>query len=159
MSMRPLTLPDRVGGRVWLSPMPGRLSPWAGFLADAERIRLQHVVCLTPLDEMASLSPEYHRAMRDARLPFEWLHLPMQDFGVALEPAAFRDAVHTLARRLRHDDHRLLLHCAAGIGRTGTVAACLLKSLGMPTAAALQTVRAAGSDPQSAAQSGLIDLF
>jgi protein-tyrosine phosphatase len=53
----------------------------------------------------------------------------------------------------------VLLHCAAGIGRTGTAAACVLKSLGLTRDEALERVRAAGSDPQSAAQSGLIDAF
>jgi protein-tyrosine phosphatase len=53
----------------------------------------------------------------------------------------------------------VLLHCAAGIGRTGTTAACLLKRLGAPTAVALQRVRDAGSNPESALQQGLIDRF
>ena len=54
---------------------------------------------------------------------------------------------------------QVLLHCAAGIGRTGTVAACVLKHLGLPAALALARVRAAGSNPQSALQSGWIDQF
>jgi len=53
----------------------------------------------------------------------------------------------------------VLVHCAAGIGRTGTVAACLLKRLGVPTAVALRRVREAGSNPESALQSGLIERF
>ena len=39
----------------------------------------------------------------------------------------------------------MVLHCAAGIGRTGTTAACLLKGLGLSTAQALKQVREAGS--------------
>jgi len=82
----------------------------------------------------------------------------MRDFGVAFEADAFRASVAQLAQAVRGGD-ALLLHCAAGIGRTGTVAACLLKALGVPTADALQRVRRAGSNPQSALQSGLIELF
>ena len=55
---------------------------------------------------------------------------------------------------------------ARGIGRrqkdcirTGTAAACLLKHLGLPRDEALQAVRAAGSNPENAEQSGLVDLF
>jgi protein-tyrosine phosphatase len=52
-----------------------------------------------------------------------------------------------------------LLHCAAGMGRTGTVAACLLKRLGLPKEEALERVRQAGSNPESAVQTGLVDTF
>ena len=68
----------------------------------------------------------------------------------------------TASSRLRRASRRgdvTLLHCAAGIGRTGTAAACLLKRLGLPREQALQLVRAAGSSPESAVQSGLVDIF
>ena len=48
---------------------------------------------------------------------------------------------------------------AAGLGRTGTVAACVLKTLGLDTPQALQHVRDAGSNQQNAEQSGLVDWF
>jgi protein-tyrosine phosphatase len=51
------------------------------------------------------------------------------------------------------------LHCAAGIGRTGSTAACVLKALGLSTGEALQRVLDAGSNPQNAQQSGLVDWF
>ena len=53
----------------------------------------------------------------------------------------------------------VLLHCAAGLGRTGTAAACVLKALGLDAQEALQRVRDAGSNPQNAEQSGLVHWF
>ncbi len=53
----------------------------------------------------------------------------------------------------------VLLHCAAGMGRTGSTAACVLKALGLHRDDALQRVRDAGSNPQNAQQSGLVDWF
>jgi protein-tyrosine phosphatase len=53
----------------------------------------------------------------------------------------------------------VMLHCAAGLGRTGSTAACVLKALGLETDDALQRVRDAGSNPQNAQQSGLVDWF
>jgi len=53
----------------------------------------------------------------------------------------------------------VMLHCAAGLGRTGTAAACLLKRLGLDTNEAMQRIRDAGSNPQTALQSGLVDQF
>jgi len=158
---RPLELPASAaaqGGRVWLSSMPGRLEPWAEFLAEARGKGLHDVLCLNPLFEIERLSPAYARAIRDGGLPFEWIHLPMQDFGIAAEAEAYRDTVVRMAERVR-GGRSLLLHCAAGIGRTGTTAACLLKHLGTLTPLALRRVREAGSNPESALQQGLIDRF
>jgi len=158
MLLRPLALPPDIAGRVWLSPMPGRLERWDSFLAGARQAGLTQVVCLTPLHEIAGTSPDYQRALEDNSFPFGWFHLPMRDFGVAFDADGFKAGVAQLADAVRAGEG-VLLHCAAGIGRTGTVAACLLKALGVPTADALQRVRRAGSNPQSALQSGLIDLF
>lgn len=158
MHFRALQLPDAVAGQVWLSSMPGRLEPWSAFLAEAERVALSRVVCLTPLHEVASLSPDYRAALDEQAFPFAWQHLPMRDFGVSMDTESFRDGVGLAADRVQAGD-ALLLHCAAGIGRTGTFAACLLKRLGCSEALALQWVRMAGANPQSALQSGLIALF
>jgi protein-tyrosine phosphatase len=46
-----------------------------------------------------------------------------------------------LDTRLQRGEH-LLMHCAAGIGRAGTLAACLLVRLGTPVDDALALVRA-----------------
>jgi protein-tyrosine phosphatase len=138
--------------------MPGRLEPWSTFLAGARAHGLQQVLCLNPLYEVERLSPDYATAIAAGTLPFRWTHLPMQDFGLAAALDAYRDAIDEVAHTVRGGG-AVLLHCAAGIGRTGTTAACLLKRLGAPTAVALQRVREAGSNPESALQQGLIERF
>ena len=161
MPLRPLELPPPAaaqGGRVWLGAMPGRLEPWSEFLAEAHDKGLHEVLCLNPMFEVERLSPDYARAIRDGALPFDWTHLPMQDFGLAAGADDYRDAIVRLAGRVR-GGRSLLLHCAAGIGRTGTTAACLLKSLGASAPLALRRVREAGSNPESALQQGLIERF
>lgn len=70
----------------------------------------------------------------------------MRDLGLAPQLEAFRSGVHE-ARTALQAQQNVLVHCAAGIGRTGTLAACLLKSLGLPTPVALEWVREAGSSP------------
>jgi protein-tyrosine phosphatase len=158
MALRPLPLPDEVPGRLWLAAMPGRLQPYAAFLADARRAGLTQVVCLTSLDEVAAESPAYHTAITQGQLPWQWRHLPMRNFGLADDEAAWDATVRTIADDLRAGQS-VLLHCAAGIGRTGTVAACVLRALGVPAAEALARVRRAGSNPESALQSGRIGRF
>ncbi len=158
MPFRSLPLPPHLSGALWLSSMPGRLESWGGFLDEARLRKLHLVVCLNPLEEVAGLSPHYHKAITEGRLPFRWQHLPMRDFGLGADPAAFKLGVEQLSQSLLLGE-QVLLHCAAGLGRTGTVAACVLKQAGLSRDAALAQVRAAGSNPQSALQSGWIERF
>lgn len=158
MAFRFVPLPASASGALYLQSMPGRLESWGEFLDEARLRQLNLVVCLNPLDEVAQLSPAYHKAIAEGRLPFRWLHLPMRDFGLGSDPVAFRQGIEQIAHGLVLGQNALL-HCAAGIGRTGTVAACVLKQLGTDRDEALRQVRAAGSNPQSAVQSGWIDQF
>ena len=158
MSLRSLALPPGVPGQVWLGAMPGRFERWEAFRAEAQQRRLGTVVCLAPRSELLELAPEYHAAVTHGGLPFRWMLVPMRNFGLPEDPAGFRRDIATLAHSLRSGEV-VLLHCAAGLGRTGTAAACLLKALGLEAEAALQRVREAGSNPQNAEQSGLGDWF
>lgn len=158
MAFRPVSLPADVPGALWLSSMPGHIEPWASFEAEAARTRLAQVVCLTPRSELAQLSPAYDDAVSEGTVTFVWRHLPMRNFGLPDDGPGFRHEVQRIADALRRGD-AVLLHCAAGIGRTGTAAACILKALGLSSDDSLQRVSDAGSNPQNAQQSGLVDWF
>lgn len=158
MLLRRVELPPEVSGQLWLGPMPGRFQAFSAFTAEAQRCDLALVVCLTPRPELAELSPDYHAAIVRGRLPYRWMQVPMRNFGLPEDPAAFRRDVGAIADTLR-EGKAVLLHCAAGLGRTGTAAACVLKALGLDAPEALQRVRDAGSNPQNAEQSGLVDWF
>ena len=138
--------------------MPGRFESWNAFQAQAQSSGLTSVVCLTPRSELAALSPAYHAAVAQGTAPFRWSCLPMPNFGVPADPVAFRRDVTQIAQALRAGES-VLLHCAAGIGRTGSTAACVLKALGLGTQEALQSVLDAGSNPENAQQSGLVEWF
>jgi protein-tyrosine phosphatase len=158
MAFRLVALPPQVPGSLWLGSMPGRFEAWSAFEAQARQAGLALVVCLTPRHELAELSPTYHRAVTQGALPFRWMQVATRNFGVPEDKAQFRRDVEQIAQALRHGD-AVLLHCAAGMGRTGSTAACVLKALGLDTEEALQRVRDAGSNPQNAQQSGLVDWF
>ena len=158
MPFRSLSLPSDVPGQVWLGPMPGRFERWDAFQEEAEQRGLATIVCLAPREEVAELAPEYHAALTRGGLPFRWMHIPMRNFGLPEDPAGFRRDIATLAQNLRGGDV-VFLHCAAGLGRTGTAAACVLKALGLEAEDALRRVREAGSNPQNAEQSGLVHWF
>ena len=158
MPFREVALPPGVPGTLWLSSMPGRFEAWPAFEATARRHRIGLVVCLTPRGEMAELSPRYHRAVGGGSLPFRWANVPVPNFGVPDDVPLFRREVEAIADALRAGES-VMMHCAAGIGRTGSTAACVLKALGLPSGEALQRVRDAGSNPENARQSGFVDWF
>jgi len=158
MPFRRLALPGQASGALWLAAMPGRTESWSAFVAEAQRCGLTQIVCLNPLYEVAGGSPAYHQAIVQGSLPWRWRHLPMHNFGLSADDDNFRETIEHVAQGLVDGDVTLL-HCAAGIGRTGTAAACLLKRLGVPAEQAAAQVLAAGSNPQSALQSGLIARF
>jgi protein-tyrosine phosphatase len=156
--MRPVTLPPDVPGRLFFRAMPGRFEAWSCFLDEARRVGLTHVLCLAPLDEVGQLAPAYRQAIDRGDLPFRWRHAPMRNFGLPMQLEAFRAEISRAADALRAGD-AVMLHCAAGIGRTGSAGVCLLKHLGAPLPSALQAVRDAGGNPESAEQSGLVREF
>ena len=158
MNLRLVQLPHPARGSLLLSAMPGRFESLLDFEEQARAAGLAMIVCLTQRNEVDGLSPEYALAIRERALPCEWMNVPIPNFGVPADADAFRDAIELVAARVRSGD-RVLLHCAAGIGRTGSAAACVLKSLGLGTADALKRVRDAGSNPENAAQSGFVDWF
>jgi Tyrosine phosphatase family len=62
-------------------------------------------------------------------------------------------------RQLIHSGHSILMHCGAGIGRAGTLAAALLMQMGVPRTEALSIVAAARplAGPEAGAQTELLD--
>jgi protein-tyrosine phosphatase len=152
---RSVTLPDDVRGRLYLHSMPGRYEPYQATL-DGVRIKgITQVVCLTSLEEIAGKAPAYARALQRNDLPWQQRMFPIVDFGVPSDRARFLELVNSVAADLR-DGVNILLHCAAGIGRTGTVASCVLVALGVPAPEAAERVHAAGSHAERPEQVELI---
>jgi hypothetical protein len=70
-----------------------------------------------------------------------WLHLPIWD-GEMEDPDRVRDAARTVAERVTAG-RRVLVHCWAGLNRSGVVTARALMYRGLPVAEAIDRVRAA----------------
>jgi protein-tyrosine phosphatase len=152
---RSVTLPAGVSGRLYLHSMPGRYEPYQATV-DAARMRgVTEVVCLTSLDEIEGKAPEYARAVQRNNLPWQQVMFPIVDFGVPSDRAALLALVTGIAADLRSGVN-ILLHCAAGVGRTGVVASCVLVALGLTLDEATRRVEAAGSHAERPEQVELI---
>ena len=158
MAFRELKLPAGIAGRVYLHSMPGRARPFDLDRAEAERLRITAVVRLTSNHETEDRSPEYMDALRRGLIGWEDLHLPIPDYGIPGDMADFRLLLEGLLTRLREGE-RILIHCAAGIGRTGTMAAALLVGLGLDIEEAVRRVGAAGSHAEDLSQINFLRMI
>lgn len=146
-----LPLPAGVPGRLWLCGKhlvaPDPIGLLAALGADA-------VVCLCERDELAGRWPGYV-AWLQADPRARWR--PVADLAAPPLPeaTALLDELH----RLLHDGAGVVVHCGAGIGRAGTVAAGLLVRLGASPAAAVAAVAAARpmAGPEAGPQRQLLE--
>lgn len=152
---REVTLTGLAPGRLLLHSIPGAREPLDAAWAQAKAERVDAIVRLTELHETRSRSPSYAAALESNEVPFTVLPCEVPDHGVPAEPDAFWSQTCAVASRLRAGEV-ILIHCNAGIGRTGTFAAAVLVALGRPVDAAIRAVTSAGSVPETDAQAALI---
>jgi protein-tyrosine phosphatase len=156
--LRELSLPSGIPGRIFLSGMPGR---YRALDVDLEGIQLRsvdRVISLASLEEIRSKSPSYLSALQAESMPMPVETFAVPDYGVPSDVPAFFGLIKRIAESVAMGD-RLVIHCGAGIGRTGTAAACVLLALGLDEGQALSNVRAAGSGPETSEQNLLVRRF
>ena len=153
--LRPVRLPEGVAGRLYLVAMPGTHGPlertWEALRGEGVHV----VVCLAEPEEIRRKSAAYAAALEAQAVPCPVESFPVADFGVPGDHEAFWALANCVGRRLTGGE-RVVIHCGAGIGRTGTLAACVLLALGEPPEEAEQAVSAAGSHPETDAQRALV---
>ena len=122
-------------------------APWARDLSlDLDVIQswgASAVVTLVEAHELVSLGvPDLGDRVRDRGI--DWYHLPIVD--LTAPDKGFEATWPTVATALRQRvtaGGRVLVHCRGGLGRAGTVAACLLVEFGVTPEEAIQRVRIA----------------
>ena len=131
-------------GSIGLTRLPGIwLNSLASDLATIRASGATSLVSLTEQRELRWAGPgDFGAEVARARLV--WYHLPIRDFGVP--DIGFEHAWHVAGPALRRKlarGERLVIHCYAGLGRTGLIAARLLIEFGEPPQRAIELVRAA----------------
>jgi len=153
---RSVALPSRFPGRLYLTNMPGYWRP-AEFHAEfwqqlTEGGAEGWVVCLAGKAERGRKAPDYPRFLEAAKLGERWLEFPIRDRSVPGDILAFMALLDRMMELLNQPTTVLAIHCAAGVGRTGTVAASLLVRTGLLPDDALALIEEAGSEPETVRQ-------
>jgi protein-tyrosine phosphatase len=129
------------GGRLSMTILPGRRDYSRNLADDLATMRdegVDAVACLVPVAEMGSYGvPELLDRYNDEQI--ECYHLPIADQRACTRS----DAVELVQWCRSHLDagRHVMLHCVGGIGRTGLIAACVLKAYGLDSEAAINFVR------------------
>ncbi len=152
---REVSMPGPVKGRLYCHSMPGRFEPLDETIELIQMKCIRRLVSLTSVEEINSKSPSYARLLRSGEFEWEQEAFPVADFGIPSDRGAFLAFVTGVARRLEDGDN-VLLHCGAGVGRTGTAAMCVLLVLGLSRPQARTHVSRAGAGPETASQEELV---
>jgi protein-tyrosine phosphatase len=152
LSIDRIPLP-RTGGALWLcgradvAPDPEAALAYAG---------ARTVVCLVPVQELQLRYPAYVEWLR-ANMPGRALWFPIRNFD-AESASATMPVLQMIVDRLEAGEG-VVMHCAMGQGRAGTMAVCLLMMLGASQDDAVRTVAAhrAFAGPAQASQWALVE--
>ena len=134
-------LPYDLPGTIYRSPLPYSplFDPHGRILAAYEAAGVDTVVMLTMLDEVERLTGQDISARYRER-GYRVIHAPTPDFQTP-QPEILRSALEsTLAAA--QEGRTIVIHCHAGIGRTGILTACLAREVfGMTGEEAIDWVR------------------
>src|SRR5438093_13420895 len=133
-------LPFGFPGRVFRSPMPFGPYDLHGEVYDRLCEEQIAVIVLLASDEECLHKTGCHLRALYLKAGFQVLYLPIPDFGVPTTDDLEQAVQQTIA--YAQAGHHIVIHCSAGIGRTGLFTAYLAKRcLGLSGAEALQWVR------------------
>ena len=133
-------LPFTFPGGVYRSPMPfslyDRLDTWQSYLEQD----IDLVIVLVETQEFLVYAlrdlPAYYRSNG-----LDVLHLPVPDFGVPSDLSEWENGI-TAVSNSANEGKNVVVHCLAGLGRTGVFMACLAKTtLGLSGDQAIRWVR------------------
>jgi ADP-ribosyl-[dinitrogen reductase] hydrolase len=157
------------GGKVGMTHCPGRNHidtlgrRWNGDLAadltSIEAWGARALVSLIEAQEFACLGvPDLAIQIRRSHL--DWYHLPIRDMCAPDDDFARAWAKYgTPILQYLQDEEKIVVHCAGGLGRTGTVVARLLIDFGKSPVEAIETVRRArpGTIESTAQENHVLD--
>lgn len=109
------------------------------FIADIKARGVGTVVVLLPSHELHDLYGDVDLLEEYAQHQLEVVHFPLENFSVPEKIELFDGLIQQLVGTL--GEHPILVHCMAGCGRTGLIAAGVLVRHGSSATEAIEVVR------------------
>lgn len=129
------------GGRIAITPLPGRGGRFQGDFVRLVAWDPSLVISMTPTSEMESRGAG-SLGRNLAAMGIAWEHLPVIDFAApAGEVEAAWPALSLVARSILVGGGKVLVHCHGGCGRSGMIVLRLMVELGEAPEAALARLR------------------
>jgi ADP-ribosyl-[dinitrogen reductase] hydrolase len=138
-------------GRLGMTFAPGKRDPhgkagvhWRDLATDLARLRDHHeatrLVLLLEDHELATIGIEDIPTATPAH-GIELLRFPIPDGGVPADPVACALLVERIIGWVDQGEH-VVIACRGGLGRTGTIAGCVLRQAGLDGPEAIELTRA-----------------
>lgn len=142
---------NKTEGDIFLHSMPGRYEKIDDIIDELRTENITAIISLTGRDEIIAESPGFAKLIEDKNLSgFTHIFNPVPDYGIPsseMQSAVYRKTILKSAELLENSN--ILVHCGAGIGRTGSFAVILLRKLGFDFETASTLVKEAGSKPET----------
>lgn len=134
-------IPLDVSGKIFRSGMPfSYFDEDSDLIEKYKKEKVGVIVSLTSDDENISRSGENLRELYKEE-GFEVLHFPIIDFDIPKNKGDFEILIREILQRADKGEN-IVIHCYAGLGRTGMVLAVLVRRLlGVDATAALNWLR------------------
>ncbi|MGV6809722.1 MAG: phosphatase domain-containing protein [bacterium] len=129
-------------GRLGLTHMPGSRAARDSDLAALQRLGVDALVCLQQPREFQQINPPETLAERETAVQahqIQFVHDAITDFAPPTIEQAQR--IVTKLKHLLDEGQTVVVHCFAGLGRAGTIAACVLVAYGHRASDAVKLVR------------------
>lgn len=145
---RQVKLPDTIQGNLYLHSILGRYESLDSAIQEIDGSGISLVVSLVSDKELEDKSPDFAEAIANEAFGAKRMSFPIEDYGVPSDRMGFLSLSHDMAKSLEAGQG-ILVHYGAGIGRTGTLAASVIMSLGIDPEIAKRLVREAGFGPET----------
>ena len=123
---------------IGISHCPGKLSEKTGSIQqlhfDLESLKQQGVSCIVTLATEAEIIDLGIESFTDCVATFNFLHYYERIKDLSVPDANRKENIKTLLRNIRNQinfEKNVLIHCNAGLGRSGLIAALLVKTIGI----------------------------